>query len=190
MSKFALLTTTIGICMVATQALAGSDLENFKNAVREGKYLCMTPDPSLGCQSYSHYSVDGSTVTAQNEVIVAASPPVIALFSTRQSLPDSENCWMTANDQITEGPHFFRGGELLPEIERTMFENNFNNRMVNRRANTSKVCAHFSDGPKGRMINYTYDNNSSDDPPVYFSYHMRQNLPPLALGVKSLLLSQ
>jgi hypothetical protein len=185
-----LFSALIGIFASVAPVYAGSDIDEMLDATRQGKYLCLTPDPVLGCQSYSLLKMQGSLMSSSNEVITAANPPVVVLFSSTQSLPEADNCWLIANDTILEGPTFYRGDELLSEIERGMFEDNFNNMILEKKASSIKVCAVFSDGPKGRMIAYSYDGKVPEDPPVYFSYHTRDNLPPLALGVKSLLLAK
>ncbi len=183
----ALLAAFIGICASVVPACAGSDIDEMLDAARQGKYVCLTPDPALGCQSHSLLKMQDSQLYSSNEVITAANPPVVVLFSSTQSLPDAENCWLLANDKIVEGPTFFRGGELLSDIERGMFEDNFNNMVQQKTSSTTKVCAVFSDGAKGRTIAYSYDGKAPEQPPLYFSYHTRADLPPLALGVKSLL---
>lgn len=184
----ALVFAVIGLSVSGPAFSASSDLDDFMDAIKQGKYLCLTPDPSLGCQSYSLYKIRDSQIHSWNEVIVATNPAVVMLFSTTQSFPDAEGCWLSNDEKISEGPTFYRGGELLPDIERGMFENSFNSKIYEVRGNAKKICAVFSDGPKGRMIDYTYDGKDSTDTAVYISYHTRADILPLALGVKSLLL--
>jgi hypothetical protein len=71
-----------------------------------------------------------------------------------------------------------------------MFENNFNNRLKQIRGKAKSVCAVFTDAPMGRTINYIYDGKQSESLPLYFSYHTPENLPPLALGAKSLVFAK
>ena len=150
----------------------------------------MTTDPKLGCLSHSIYKMAGSSILARNEIVVAANPPVVQVFSSSQSLPDENFYWQLANDKIDGPLKFFRYGELLPDFERTMFENNFNNQVQRKSGKAKKICAVFSDAPLGRTINYIYDERPSENLSFYFSYHTPENLPPLELGAKSMLFAK
>jgi hypothetical protein len=182
------------ICMSFAFALSLSNvvladpITESKEAIKAGKISCLTPLPELGCESYSKITFKNGMVYQTDDVIFTVQPTAVA-FVEYEPTPIAEldvNSYCRSVSRRLERTVKFRAvGRELSEIELSMFKTVYEERMG--KIIGQNVCLEPVETEKGLAFKLLVDGRDIGRPPLYLSWHMPKDLPPLIGGAATII---
>jgi hypothetical protein len=182
------------VCMSFALALSLSSsvladpITESEEAIKAGKISCMTPIPELGCESYGKVTFKNGMAYETADVIFTVQPTAIA-FVEYEPTPiaelDVNNYCRSSSGNLEKTVKFRAVGRELSDIELGMFKTVYEERMSKLRG--KNICLEPVETDKGLAFRLLADGQDIGRPPLYISWHMPKDLPPLIGGATTII---